>query len=102
MIGLAASIALLMTTSPQETCGANDMACRIRQLEHRVAMLERRLTQQPRNGIEMAVNFTCSNRAECVRRAVQACAEGGFTRGAPIDPEPLYSFFTVQRVACAG
>ena len=102
MLILTASLLLAFANGPQAACNASDSACRIRQLEHRVAMLERRLAQQPGAGIEMAVRFTCSNRAECVRKAVQACAEGGFTRGAPIAPQQLYNFFTVERVTCAG
>ena len=102
MIGLAASFALLITAPAQETCASHDTACRLRQLEYRVAMLEQRLAQQPRSGIEMSVSFTCSNRAECARRAAEACAEGGFTRGAPVEIRQLYSFYTVERVACAG
>ena len=102
MLILTASLILVFATAPQTTCNASDTACRIRQLEQRVEMLERRLAQQPRDGIEMAVRFTCSDRAECVRKAVQACAEGGFTRGSPVEIQQLYNFFTVERVTCAG
>jgi hypothetical protein len=102
MLILTASLMFAFASAPQAACNASDTACRIRQLEHRVEMLERRLAQQPRQGVEMSVSFTCSDRAECVRKAVQACAEGGFTRGSPIEPQQLYDFFTVQRVTCAG
>ena len=102
MLILTASLMLAFAPAPQAACNASDTACRIRLLEQRVAMLERRLAQQPRDGIEMAVRFTCSDRTECVRKAVQACAEGGFTRGSPVEIGQLYNFFTVERVTCAG
>ena len=102
MIALTASFALALIAAPQETCGSYDTACRIRQLERRVEALERQLAGQPRSaGIEMAVDFGCSNTADCIRKARAVCEQAGFPRGAPTDRQPSSVWaYRVSRVAC--
>ena len=102
MIALTAAFGLALI-APQETCGASDTACRIRQLERRVEALERRLGGQTRSaGIEMAVDIYCYDAANCLRLARRACEDAGFARGVPANRgnAPGGSGYRFTRATC--
>jgi len=102
MIALTASFALALVAAPQEFCRASDTACRIRELERRVEVLERRPADQaPSAGIHMAVALRCYDDAGCLRQARTACAAAGFTRGLPADRTGSDRLgYTLTRVTC--
>jgi len=102
MIALTAGFALALVAAPQETCGASDTACRIRELERRVEALERRLRgHAPSAGLQMTVAVRCYDEGSCLQQARTVCEAAGFTRGLPTERTGSDRLgYTVTRVTC--
>ena len=87
----------------QSRCYSSDTACRIAELEERVAWLERQLERGGRGGgnrgATLATNQSCTFDS-CEALARRACETAGFARGVPSQVDSSTSWPTLKEATC--